>query len=391
MKVTNIKTFIVDGGFRPWTFVKIETSDGIVGWGDCTDWGSPAPIAKMVERLSEFVIGEDPLNTEYLWWKLYSFCIRHRFGIAHKAIAGIDSALWDIRGKYYNAPVYQLLGGKLRDEIPLYWTHFGFTRQLFPDAVHKKPLRNLDDLAALCEEAKELGFSNVKTGLCLASLFGYQERKDVGIAMHYEEMRPMMHATRKMFTFLREHLGENIGVGLDVGFSFKLKGAIRLARELEDFDLMWLETESFNPEVTRQIRESTSTPLCLGESLFGTEQYLPYLQQHAVDIIMPDLAWNSITMGKRLADLAHAYEVLVSPHNCHSPMTTLVSAQLSANIPNLYLLEFDYDDVPWRDDLLSQPLEIKNGKLILPKGPGMGTDLIEKELLKHPAGHYITK
>ena len=83
--------------------------------------------------------------------------------------------------------------------------------------------------------------------------------------------------------------------------------------------------------------------------------------------------------------------MLVAPHNCHSPMTTLVSAQLSANIPNFFLLEFDYDDVPWRDDLLAEPLEIKNGKLQLPKGPGMGIDLVEKELLKHPAGYYTTR
>ena len=129
MKITRVRTFIVDGGFRPWTFVKVETSDdGLVGWGDCTDWGSPVPIAAMVERFAEIVIGRDPMQAERIWWDLVAQSIRHNGGIAWKAASGIDSALWDIRGKILNAPVWQLLGGKLRDELRLYWSHCGSVR-----------------------------------------------------------------------------------------------------------------------------------------------------------------------------------------------------------------------------------------------------------------------
>ncbi len=103
---------------------------------------------------------------------------------------------------------------------------------------------------------------------------------------------------------------------------------------------------------------------------------------------MPDLAWNGITMGKKIADMAHAYDILFAPHNCHSPLTTLVSANVCATVPNFYMMELDVDDAPWRDDLLTHPFEIEDGYLVLPNRPGLGSDLIEKELLKHPPGEY---
>ena len=124
---------------------------------------------------------------------------------------------------------------------------------------------------------------------------------------------------------------------------------------------MWLETETLDAAALRTIRDSTSTTICTGESLFGTAGFRPFLELHAQDIVMPDLAWNGIAMGRRLADLAHAYDVLFAPHNCHSPLTTLVSANVCATVPNFYILEFDVDDAPWRDDLMSHPFEVQDG------------------------------
>ncbi len=186
----------------------------------------------------------------------------------------------------------------------------------------------------------------------------------------------------------REGLGPDVGIALDVAFRFKLGGAIKLAQALEPYDMMWLEAETFDPEALAVIRHSTTTTICHGESIFGAQGYKPYLQRYAQDIIMPDLAWNGITMGKKIADMAHAYDVLVAPHNCHSPLTTLVSANVCATVPNFYILELDVDDAPWRDDLLTHPFEIEDGYLKLPTRPGLGSDLIEAELLKHPAKAY---
>jgi L-alanine-DL-glutamate epimerase-like enolase superfamily enzyme len=387
MQITDIKTFIVDGGFRPWTFVKVETSDpGLVGWGDCTDWGAPGPIAATVERFADFVVGRDPMQAEAIWWDLAAASVRHTGGIASKAAAGIDSALWDIRGKALNAPVWQLLGGKLRDRLRLYWTHCGSTRARWSEALGVPKVETTDDLRALAEEVLERGFTAIKTNLIrLKDRPTTRAERDI-FAHQTGAISPatLRNAEAVVGTF-RDALGPDVGIALDVAFQFKLGAAAKLARALEPYDMMWLETETLDPAALRVIRDATSTPICHGESLFGTVGYKPYLELHAQDVIMPDLAWNGITMGKKIADFAHAYDVLIAPHNCHSPITTLVSANVSATVPNFYILELDVDDAPWRDDLMTHPFEIADGYLKLPDRPGLGSDLIEAELLKHPA------
>jgi galactonate dehydratase len=390
VKITAIRTFIVDGGFRPWTFVRVETNDpGLVGWGDCTDWGSPGPVAATVERYAEHVIGKDPMQVEAIWWELAAASVRHSGGIAWKAMAGIDSALWDIRGKVLNAPVWQLLGGKMRDELRLYWSHCGSTRAQHAERLGLPKVETTDDLRRLSEEVLERGFSAIKTNLLHLKDRPDAQPPDNLHSSHAGDVPPpvLRNAEVVVGTF-REALGPDIGIALDVAFAFKLGGAIRLARALEPFDMMWLETETLDPEALRLIRESTTTTICTGESLFGMHGYKPYLQLHAQDVIMPDLAWNGITMGKKIADMAHAYDILFAPHNCHSPLTTLVAASVAATVPNFFILEFDVDDAPWRDDLMTHPFEIEDGYLRLSDRPGLGSDLIEEQLLKHPAARY---
>lgn len=392
MKITKVKTFIVDGGFRPWTFVKVETSDpGVIGWGDCTDWGSPGPVAATVERYAEWVVGKDPMQVEAIWWDLHAASARHNGGIAYKAMSGIDSALWDIRGKVLNAPVWQLLGGKMRDEMRLYWSHCGSVRAQ-PErakAIGVPRVETTDDVKRLAEEVLERGFTAIKT-----NLFPLKDRPDTtwvrnAFSTHAGDAPgPVLRNAEAIVGAFREVLGPDVGIALDVAFTFKLGGAIKLARVLEPYDLMWLETETFDAEALRVIRESTTTPICTGESLFGVMGYKPFLQLHAQDVMMPDLAWNGITMGKKICDFAHAFDTLIAPHNCHSPINTLVSANVCATVPNFFIHEIDVDDAPWRDDLMTHPFEIRDGHLQLPTRPGLGSDLIEEELLKHPAGVY---
>jgi len=392
MKITKVKTFIVDGGFRPWTFVKVETSDpGVVGWGDCTDWGSPGPVAATVERYSEWVVGKDPMQVEAIWWDLHAASARHNGGIAYKAMSGIDSALWDIRGKVLNAPIWQLLGGKMRDEMRLYWSHCGSVRAQAERAekIGVPRVRTTDDVKRLAEEVLERGLTAIKT-----NLFPLEDRPDTrwvrnAFSTHAGDAPgPVLRNAEAIVGMFREALGPDVGIALDVAFTFKLGGAIKLARVLEPYDLMWLETETFDAEALRTIREATTTPICTGESLFGVLGYKPFLQLHAQDVIMPDFAWNGITMGKKICDFAHAFDTLIAPHNCHSPINTLVSANVCATVPNFFIHEIDIDDAPWRDDLMTHPFEIVDGHLKLPNRPGLGSDLIEDELLKHPPGTY---
>ena len=364
MKITAIKTFLVDGVFRPWTFVKIEPDQpGLVGWGDCTDWGAAGPIAATVERYGEWVIGRDPMQAEGIWWDLAASSVRHTGGIAWKAMSGIDSALWDIRGKVLGAPVWQLLGGKMRDRLGLYWSHCGSMRSRHAAELGTPEVKTLDDLRGLAEEVKAQGYAAIKT-----NIMDLQDLPGGGLPNWRHNSvgdcpPPILRRAEAIVATFREALGPDIGIALDVAFTFKLGGAIKLARALEPYDLMWLETETLDAEALKMIRESTATTICTGESLFGTHQYKPFIEGHAQDIIMPDLAWNGITMGKKIADYAHAYDILFAPHNCHSPINTLVSASVCATVPNFYIQEFDVDDAPWRDDIMTHPLPIENGEL----------------------------
>jgi L-alanine-DL-glutamate epimerase-like enolase superfamily enzyme len=388
VKITAIKAFIVDGGFRPWTFVRVETNEpGLIGWGDCTDWGSPGPVAATVERYAEWVVGRDPMQVEAIWWDLAASSIRHTGGLAWKAMSGIDSALWDIRGKVLGAPVWQLLGGKMRDRLRLYWTHCGSMRSPRHAEVLGVPvIETTNDLRCLAHEVLERGFTAIKTNLLrLADLPAPAARRELFRSSPGDVPPATIRNAVHVIETFREVLGPDVGIALDVAFAFKLGGAIKLARALEPFDLMWLETETFDPGAMQAIRESTNTTICHGESIFGVHGFKPFLQRYAQDIIMPDLAWNGITMGKKIADFAHAYDTLFAPHNCHSPLTTLISANVCTTVPNFYILEFDRDDAPWRDDLMTHPFQIAEGHLVLPERPGLGSDLIESELLKHPA------
>ncbi|MCL4859327.1 MAG: mandelate racemase/muconate lactonizing enzyme family protein [Caldilineaceae bacterium] len=390
MKITAIKTFIVDGGFRPWTFVKVETNeDGLVGWGDCTDWGSPGPVAATVARYAEWVVGRDPMQAEAIWWDLATASLRHVGGIAWKAMAGIDSALWDIRGKVLGAPVWQLLGGKMRDRLRLYWSHCGAVQARYAERLGVARVETTDDLRRLAEEVQRLGYTAIKT-----NLFPLKDRPDTvplmsRLSHHAGDAPPdaIRNAEAIVGTF-REALGPDVGIALDVAFTYRLGGAIKLARAMEPYDLMWLEVETLDPDALAMIRQSTKTTICTGESLYGLHQYRPFFERHAQDIVMPDLAWNGITMGKKICDMAHAYDILIAPHNCHSPINTLVSASVAATVPNFYILEFDQTDAPWRDDLMTHPLEIANGYLKLSERPGLGSDLIEEQLRKHPPSDY---
>lgn len=389
-RITAVKTYIVDGGFRPWTFVKVETNEaGLVGWGDCTDWGSPGPVAATVERYSEWVLGRDPMQAEAIWWDLAGASVRHRGGIAWKAMAGIDSALWDIRGKVLGAPVWQLLGGKMRDRLRLYWSHCGSTRARHAEHLGLPPVETTDDLRALAEEVLARGYTAIKT-----NLIPLRDRPDAR-ATHDRLSAPAgdapagaIRAAEAVVGTFREALGSGVGIALDVAFTYRLGGAIALARALESYDMMWLETETFDAQALRMVRDATRTPICTGESLFGLQGFKPYLELHAQDVIMPDMAWNGITMGKKIADMAHAYDVLFAPHNCHSPLTTLIAANVCATVPNFYLLEFDVDDAPWRDEIMTHPFTVEDGHLLLPERPGLGSDLIEVELHKHPPASY---
>jgi L-alanine-DL-glutamate epimerase-like enolase superfamily enzyme len=147
--------------------------------------------------------------------------------------------------------------------------------------------------------------------------------------------------------------------------------------------MLWLEIDMYDPEAILQIKQSTSTKICTGENLFYMREFLPYFESRAADVFMIDVAWNGYSQSKKIGDLAEVYQLNVAPHNYYSHMSTYMCASLCATLPNVRIMEIDIDDVPWKDDLVTQPPEIIDGYMTVPKTPGWGADLNEKELVKH--------
>ena len=233
-----------------------------------------------------------------------------------------------------------------------------------------------------CERVAQSGLTALKTNIMAMNgtpLYGVPREEIFTGKISNEEVET---ACMEIEVF-RKELGNKFGIALDTAFDYRLDGALNLARALEPYDMMWLETETFDVNAQEKLAYLTTTPIVHGESLYDLHGYLPYLQRHAQKTIMVDLAWNGLTMGKKIADLALAFDTAVSPHNCHSPLTTFVAAQFCASIKNFDILEIDYDDVPWRDELITEKIQIENGYLLVPERPGLGTDLIEEKLLEY--------
>ena len=167
MKIAKVEALHCDGGWRPWTFVRVETDTGIVGWGECSDNRSPYGIAGSVRDMADLLIGQDPRPVERLYWDMLRATRQNLGGVTHKAIAGIELALWDIKAKALGVPVYELFGGPLRDRMRLYWSHCGTTRARLGHVLGTPPLRSYADIAALGKEVVARGFTALKTNMVI--------------------------------------------------------------------------------------------------------------------------------------------------------------------------------------------------------------------------------
>jgi galactonate dehydratase len=387
MKITNVESMICDAGWRPWTFVKIQTDTGVTGYGECSDNRTPRAVVGCVEDLKPVLLGQDPRPVEKLYWDMYRVTRQSPGGIAAKAIAGIDCALWDIKAKALGVPVYELFGGPLRDQVRVYWSHCGTTRARYGKVLGTPPLRSLDDIADLGREVVSRGFTAFKTNIVMpgepAQVF--MQGFGGGAGTTDQTVTPaILRAITDLIGTFRQAVGDDIDICLDLNFNFKTEGCLRIAKAVEPFNLLWLEIDMYDPEALLQIKQSTSTRICSGENLYTLRGYRPYFDKHAMDVAMIDVPWNGFTQSKKVADLAESYEINIAPHNYYSHLSTLMSAHLCAAVPNVRIMEIDIDDVPWKDDIVSEPLDIKDGRLRIPTRPGWGADLNEREIAKHP-------
>ncbi len=386
MKITEIEIFIVSGGWRPWLFVAIRTDAGITGYGECSDMRNPYGIAGAVRDLRDLLIGKDPRPIEMLYWDMYRRTRQSPGGLAAKAIAGLDCALWDIKAKALGVPVYELFGGPVRERQHLYWSHCGTFRAQHHELMGLPPLRSMDDIVRLGEEVVSRGFTALKTNIVFPGDQGRVHFGGFGGGPGTTDQNAsptLITHIRELIGAFRSGVGPDVGIALDLNFNFKPEGAVRICRALEEFDMMWVEVDMYEPEALRQLKDAVRTPICSGENLIGLREYRRYLDARAQDVLMVDVPWNGFTLSKKVADLAESYEINIAPHNYYSHLSTLMSAHLCACVPNVRIQEIDIDDIPWKDDLIDGELVIENGHLCIPDGPGWGANLNEEAARQH--------
>ena len=385
MKISTVESLHCDAGWRNFSFLKITTDDGIVGYSEYNQSYGSKGVSTVIDQLSQIIIGLNPLDHDVIFATLYATTRQAPGGINAQAIAAIENALLDVKGKALGVPVYQLLGGAMRDRLRLYWSHCGTYRMHESTASYlgKEPMKSLDDVRALGEEVRDRGFTGLK---CNMYVFG-ERTYTHGWRRSFPERnaeKPLIRSVYNQIEAFNEGTGGDVDILIDLNFNFNPEGYIRMIRKLTPLELFWCELDIYNPEALAYIRKRTDTPIASCESIYGIRDFRQYFQMQSMDVAIVDVPWNGIWQSYKIAALADAHEVNVAPHNFYGHLSTMMSAHFCAAVPNFRIMEIDIDDVPWKDDLVTHPPEIVDGHLIVPDGPGWGCDIDEDAVRAHP-------
>jgi galactonate dehydratase len=392
MKITAIEDLHCDAGWRVNSFLKITTDEGIVGWSEYMEGYGAQGLTAVIRKMGERLIGHDPRPVERHSAYLYAATRQAAGSLNAMAIAAIENALVDIKAKALGVPVYEMLGGPIRDRLQVYWSHCGTYRARHAERIKEwagvEPVRTLDDITRLGAEVKARGFKGLKTNLIRfdggrAQMYGPGTGNPPGFPELNIDNQIVDAAVAQLSAF-REGAGPDVGLHLDTNFNYKIDGYIQLARALEPLRMVWLELDLYDPAGLALIRRSTRTPIASLESIYGRRNFRPFFEQQAVDYAIIDVAWNGILESLKIAALADTYEVNVAPHNFNGHLGSLISAHFCAAVPNFKVMEIDIDDVLWKDEIVTKPPVIEDGHLVLPTGPGWGADVNEAFVRAHP-------
>ena len=365
MKIIDYELFQVP---PRWLFLKITTDEGIVGWGEPVIEGKAATVKAAVHEFMQQLMGENPLNIEDHWNMTYRSSFYRGGPILMSAISGIDQALWDIKGKYYNAPVHELMGGACRHSMKVY-SWIGGDRPI--------------DTSNAAKKAYENGFSAIKM--------------NATEELQYIDSFDKIESVVERVAGIREEVGNNLGIGIDFHGRVHRPMAKVLAKELEQFNPMFIEEPvlSENIEAIREMSQTTSIPIALGERLYSRWDFKPILESGYVDVIQPDLSHaGGITECKKIISMAEAYDVGAAPHCPLGPIALASCLQVDATCHNSFIQEqslgIHYNK---GSDILDyiknkEVFEFDNGYVKIPKGPGLGVE-IDEDLVRKMAekGH----
>ncbi len=374
MKITGIETLHCDAGWRNYHFVKLTTDADIVGWSEYDEgFGSPG-VTAVVERLAERVVGQDPFAHERIYAEVFALTRPAAGGVVAEGIGAIENALLDAKAKALGVPCYELLGGKVRDRIRLYWSHCATWRINHPD-YYPPAITDLDGVKALGEEVRDKGYGALKT-----NIFLYEDGTAKGWRPGFgTPFQPAINVERDVLRNLRAHLeafrdgaGPDMDILLDLNFNAKTEGYLQILRAIADLDMFWIEIDSYKPEALAYIRQQSPFPISSCETLLGLREFLPYFDAQAMDVAIIDAVWNGVWQSMKIAASAEAHEVNVAPHNFYGHLSSMMNAHFAAAVPNLRIMEIDIDRLAWDDELFTVVPPIEDGHLIIPDTPGLG-------------------
>jgi L-alanine-DL-glutamate epimerase-like enolase superfamily enzyme len=362
MKITDVRTAATVGhGMHLW--VKIETDEGITGVGECVHGGVQA-IA-IIQELRQRLVSRDPFAIDALFEELRR---GHVFdggsaGALITALTGIEIALWDLKGKALGVPVCELLGGRFRDRLRVYAD------------CQVNPGMEFDQVKEVVDGVLDRGFTALKIDVD----GGEAPNKD---AFNYTASEWEHDRMVELIAMACEAAGPEVGVAVDVHTRLDLPSAIRLARDCEEFHLLWLE-EPVPPEnidAMREVKRASSTPICAGENLYLRHGFRELIEKQAVDVIMPDIAkCGGLSESRKIANLAELYYIPFAPHNVASPIGTMASCHVCASIPNFLLIEFHWLQRPYWTTIIQEKEDIiQGGYITLSNRPGIGVALDEE-------------
>jgi len=368
MKITDLKTLVVNAQMRNWVFVKVETDQpGLYGWGEATlEWKTRAVVG-CVEDFKPMLIGRDPTRIEFLWQILYRHSFFRLGVIGTTALSAIEQACWDILGKSLGVPLYKLLGGRVRDKVRMY-THLG--------GGEMKAVYETFDVGSLIDRAQaviEKGYRALKVVLVPYS------RPLTGL--------PAVSHFAKLVGKLRQAVGDGIDIMIDFHGRTTTGQAIEYIRAVEEFHPFFCEepVPPEQPEALLEVRRSVRVPLATGERLATRWEFRRVCELQACHVVQPDLSHcGGLLEARRIASLAETYLMGVAPHNPNGPVANVVALHFDLATPNFLIQEDMLGDVPWRFDVVRTKLRSENGYWLPLDEPGLGVEVDEAEARKHP-------
>jgi galactonate dehydratase len=359
MKITELKTFVVGNPWKNWIFVKLYTDEGLTGLGEATGGLATKPNLGDVEELTRFVIGEDPRHPDKIWQKMY----RGRFANPSTGMSGIELACWDLLGKSLGVPVWQLLGGKHRDQLRVYAN--GWCRG------PRDPLFFADRASALVAS----GYTALKFdpfGGAFRQIDRQSEKLSIDIVRA-----------------VREAVGDAVDICIEGHDRFSVSHAVRIGRELAPYRPMLFEAPVHSNDIpaTLEVARAVEVPIATGERFKRMGDFAELLAGKRIDIVQPEVLALGMANIKKVCGLAEAAEALVASHQAQSPLCTAINAHLHASITN-FLIHENFDDSleAWTWDLLTGVPRVQDGYLQVPDAPGWGVELNESEAAKNPYG-----